>query len=269
MKNLRLVLYSTSFLLIIISVCGCGSAEPIEITRKVVVTQEVPVTEMVTVVVMQDVPMTVEVTQEIKGTVQAMVQQTVEAWPTQTPIPTPTRTQQPTRTLTPTPPPFRWKDKVDDPLGQMVTDTDEVTGITWYNHKDDPVSHRTNWIGLYIAERDEEQFLRISINYYASDWLFIEHYLIKADDRTYRIPTSYGEVESDHSGGKIWEWYDERLTAQHLAIVEAIVQADDVTLRYYGDQYYDEKQVTETEKNAMLVTLAAFEELGGNLNDLP
>jgi hypothetical protein len=241
---------------------GC-SPEEVEVTREVFVTQGIPVTVEVTREV------TVEVPQEVEGTVQIAVGQTVAAWPSPTPIPSATSTPEPTSTPESTQPVYRWRDQVDDPLGKMVKETDSLRGVSWYDHEDNPDTRQSNWIGLYIAEKEGEHTLFLFINYYGDDWLFIEKYLVGADDQVFSIETRYGDVERDHSGGRIWEWYQYPLLQSQLEMIEAVIQSEDATLRYDGDIYYSDRTITPKEKNAMRVTLAAFEELGGDLYSLP
>ena len=151
----------------------------------------------------------------------------------------------------------------------MVTTSDKLRGITWYNHKRNPETRRNKWFGLYIAEVKGEYIPFIFINYFADDWLFIGKYLIGADDQVFTVEPLYAKVERDNAGGSVWEWFQRPLTQSDLEMIEAVIQSQDATLRYVGAQYYSEREISSDEKSAMGVTLAAFEELGGNLYEIP
>lgn len=217
----------------------------------------------------------VEVPQDVEATVRAAVALTVAAWPTPTPVASPTPIPSPTNTLAPTSaptatlPPFRWKDKVGNPLNYMVVTSDKLRGVTWYNHKSNPETLQAKWIGLYIAENEDGLHLLLTIKYVASDWLFIKRYLIGTDDQVFTIEPAYGFVKRDNSGGRIWEWYENLVLQSDLEMIEGIIESKTATLRYVGNLYHSEREISPEEKGAMRVTLAAFEELGGSLYELP
>jgi hypothetical protein len=144
----------------------------------------------------------------------------------------------------------------------MVAKPDEMRGLTFYSSKDTPESWFSNWIGIYIVESKGEYLLRLEINYTAEDWLFINQYIVKADEQIFRIAAPYEDVKRDYAGGSIFERYDHLLSSSELKMIEAVVESKEAVIRYNGDTYYTERKVSDTEKKAMLVTLAAFEELG-------
>ncbi len=151
----------------------------------------------------------------------------------------------------------------------MRKKTDEVRGLTFHQHRDSSrfLNSRKD-IFLYFATKPEWPDpgpLRLKIQYVADDWLFIEKYTIKADDQTFTITTSYGEVERDNGSGGIWEWYDKPASASQLAMVETIVGSKKAVLRYHGRQYYRDKTITANEKRRLKEVLVAYEALGGDI----
>jgi hypothetical protein len=255
----------------IIALLIACSPEEVEVTREVLVTQDIPVTVEVTREVTVEVPqelevtreVTVEVPQEVEGTVQVAVDLTVAAWPSPTPIPSPTSTPEPTQ------PAPRWKDKVDDPLRKMVKVTDLVRDVSWYYHENVPEEPTANWIGLNIEEREGEYELFLFIYYTANDWLLIEEYLVGADDQVFTIETEDQDFERDLSDEKIIESFQTLLSQSQLQMIEAVIESESAVLRYIGAEYYSEREIATEEKDALRVTLAAFEELGGDLYSLP
>lgn len=149
-------------------------------------------------------------------------------------------------------------------LARMRKTHDSVKGVTWYRDPSSPrfVNSRSA-IFLYIGDRETgAPWMRLSINYVAEDWLFIEKYTIKADEETFTISPGYGEIETDNST-TIWEWYDTTAGPRELRIARAIANADEVVIRYEGSQYYRDRVVRRAEKTALRNVLNAFEALQG------
>ena len=67
--------------------------------------------------------------------------------------------------------------------------------------------------------------------------------------------------------GGIWEWYDGAVERRDVKMVQAVIAASKVTLRYNGKQYYDDREITTAEKQALQNVLDAFVALGGNLDN--
>lgn len=151
---------------------------------------------------------------------------------------------------------------------QMSKKNDEMRGITWYRDKSSPkyVNSRTSLFAYIGKEKEQAPFLRLKIQYTADDWLFIEKYIIKADDETFEITENgYGEIETDNGGGDIWEWLDRPVGQDELTILKAIANAKEVKIRFVGRQYYKDKTMSLKDKIAVQNVLDAFEALGGAL----
>jgi len=118
---------------------------------------------------------------------------------------------------------------------------------------------------LYITHRaGGDPFLFFRVNYKADDWLFVEGFTFNIDGRNFRIDPSYGEMERDNGSGDIWEWYTTVAGSTELSIVRAIVESSSAVLRYSGRQYYRDRTIGNTEKQALRKVLAAYEALGGS-----
>ena len=57
------------------------------------------------------------------------------------------------------------------------------------------------------------------------------------------------EVNRDNDSS-IWEWFDERVTAENEPLFQAIANASKVKMKINGDQYYDERVLSN--KRAIL-----------------
>jgi len=150
---------------------------------------------------------------------------------------------------------------------KMRTDTDAVREMTFYTDKTTTQYNNYNSFHLYIGQNSSGVWLRLRIQYAADDWLFIENYVIKADDKRFDIAPDYFDIERDNGSGGIWEWYDKPVERSDVKMVQAVIASGTATLRYNGKQYYDDREITAAEKQALQNVLDAFVAMGGDLNN--
>lgn len=145
-------------------------------------------------------------------------------------------------------------------LSKLRSNTDEVENVTWYEHRNTPefVSSRSNMWLYFGKTKTGVTPLRLKITYVSDDWLFIEKYIFKVNGETYTIDTDFGDVKRDNEGGKIWEWYDQPVSGENLGMIQEIIKSDRAILRYDGQQYHDDRDITSKEKQAMKDVLAAY-----------
>ena len=158
------------------------------------------------------------------------------------------------------------RDRLANATRKLKTKYDDIRSITWYYDKTTPSYTNYNSFHLYMGkEKSGIPWLRFRIQYTADDWLFIQSYIIKTDDTSHTIETKYGEVETD-SDSDIWEWYDVPLNNELYNIITDVINSKSVKLRYNGKQYYKDRTITGTEKQALKNILDAYEALGGQLS---
>ena len=115
---------------------------------------------------------------------------------------------------------------------------------------------------MYIGHTDNGiTMVRFVIQYVADDWLFIEQFVIKADDQTFTIDKGHFDVSRDNSAGEIWEWIDESAGDREISIARAIAESDRAVIRHRGDQYHYDRVITNNEKQAIRQTLEAADAL--------
>jgi len=86
---------------------------------------------------------------------------------------------------------------------------DDVSGITWYYNPFFTHYVNSNHTSIYLGCKEGTEWLRLSISYYADDWIFFEKVYLSYDGNTIEIPfNQYSEKETDNDGGKVWEWID-------------------------------------------------------------
>jgi len=157
------------------------------------------------------------------------------------------------------------KQRLANATSKMRKKTDEMNGISWYHDKTSPRYTNQNGFFAYIGKKENSSpWLRLTIQYAADDWLFIEKYIIKVDEVTYTITEEkYGEIETDNGNGGIWEWLDRAVDQNEMKIIKAVANGKDVKIRYVGKQYYKDRTITSSQKRALRNVLDAYEALGG------
>lgn len=135
----------------------------------------------------------------------------------------------------------------------------------WYTPKHAPKHVDRNGIYLYFGKDDNSiKPLRLRVQYYADEWLFISNVIFNIDGKVFRfIPT---KVERDSgNGGMIWEWIDEPIQDESdKELICALINAKSAKMKFNGSQYYKIKAISNAQLTSMRKTLELFNALGGN-----
>lgn len=140
---------------------------------------------------------------------------------------------------------------------------DEFKGVTWIEPKSAPKYRDVNGYYTYfdVDKNGKPENLRLVIQYYAKNWLFIQNYTFLIDGETYNFtPPS---VEHDNNS-MIWEWSDTSTENGEVAqILNAIKNAKEVKIRFNGRQYQEDKTLTPNQLQSIKQPIEYFEALGG------
>ncbi|MDD2656170.1 MAG: hypothetical protein PHQ18_01210 [Patescibacteria group bacterium] len=149
--------------------------------------------------------------------------------------------------------------QIKQSLSKMRVKEDDIKNITYYTDKSSP--KYTNYNGFYLNIIDHPtlgKYLSLSVQYSGNDWLFINSYIIKTDDQTFTLYPD--EVKRDNST-YVWEWSTFIDSDTFLPIVKAIITSKETKIRYQGSQYYHDRVISNTEKQALQNVLDAFDAL--------
>lgn len=138
--------------------------------------------------------------------------------------------------------------------------TDAIDGITWMSHKGAPILGK--YASLYFGTRDGSASgypIRLQVQYYGDDWLFVRSLTIKADGRTYEL--SGLDFKRDNSSGSIWEWIDIPVTDQEM--LARWVSSKEVVIRFHGNNYNSDFSQPQGQRNQMKEVYSAWTALGG------
>lgn len=122
-------------------------------------------------------------------------------------------------------------------IGNMKKSTDEIKAITWVSHRKAPVLGK--YASIYFGSKKESAAnypLRLKLQYYGDDWLFVRSVTVKADDKVYELGSL--NFERDNSSGSVWEWID--MTVKDHVMLNHWMTAKRVVIRFNGDKYYDD-----------------------------
>lgn len=115
---------------------------------------------------------------------------------------------------------------------------DEFSNNTWYEHKYSPRYRNSNGFYFYFGVNEDIGVgaLRMVLQYYDDDWLFVKNIIFSIDGENYRFVPK--DMKRDNSGGYIWEWFDEIIDPQS-DLVQALANSNSVRIKLNGSDYYD------------------------------
>lgn len=149
---------------------------------------------------------------------------------------------------------------IERAIGNMEKRTDEIKGITWVSHRNVPVLDK--YVSLYFGSNKDSAAnypLRLRLQYYGDDWLFVRSVTVKADDKVYELGML--DFERDHSSGSVWEWID--MPVEDHAMLNHWMTAKRVVVRFNGDQYYDDFMLPQRQQTQLREVYQAWTVMGG------
>jgi len=142
-------------------------------------------------------------------------------------------------------------------LSKLKRTYDEFQNVTWYQSPSSPRYRSSNAFYVYFGvESGSKLPLRLVMQYFSSDWLFIQEAKINIDGSIYTIDNTDWERDNDSD---IWEWSDELLDRRDL--IEKIIKSKSAIIRYEGRQYYDNRTISSSQKLALKQVLEAYDAL--------
>lgn len=149
-------------------------------------------------------------------------------------------------------------------IARLNVSEDRVDRITWYQHPNKPrYTNSRSTAYLYIGRRglgDEvnsgRPWLRMRVQYAASSWLFVNEVTAYHDGVS--EPLVAGVFERDNNS-TIWEWMDVAPDDYQLEVLRSLANADEASLRFRGQQYHRDVNLSASDKRAIREVLLAFE----------
>lgn len=146
-------------------------------------------------------------------------------------------------------------------LSKVKMRYDEFKQITWY-HLYGFIPYR---MYLYIAQRDNEQWLRLHLEHSGSDWLFFDEAYISQDGVISKITfDKNSDKKNDVSGGRVTEAIDIKITEELLSNLRLLNLAKEVKIRMSGKRSRT-ITLTKAEINAINTMILAYDGLNYGL----
>ena len=144
-------------------------------------------------------------------------------------------------------------------LNRVTRDEDRFEpGTTWFNHPYNPAFDDVRLpIWLYIGcKEDGQPWLRLRTNWLGDTRISVQGIEAIYDGMTETLTDGPYKLDADALG---WEWRDEAATAYQVEVLRSLSVAENVTLKYKGDPYAIEVELTAEEKSAVADMLELFD----------
>jgi len=140
---------------------------------------------------------------------------------------------------------------------------DKVEGVTFFQHPNQPKylnSRSTAY--LYIGRRGEQgrPWLRMKVQYTASDWLFVERVFAWHDGIKEELTS---DTFNRDNNSTIWEWVDVTPDPYQIEVLESLANAKEAVLRFEGMQYRKDVTLSAADKQALRDVLLAYRVMSG------
>ena len=140
---------------------------------------------------------------------------------------------------------------------------DEQTGTTWYTDKSTTERPDEDAFYLYAGKKGCDVWLRLRVQHVTDKPTSVTRWQVKADAKTFELGDPH--LKRDADGKLIWQWLDERVSADHLLMLFTITASKNAVLRFGSANRSDERAIGEQEKEALKAVLSTYRALGGHL----
>ena len=153
------------------------------------------------------------------------------------------------------------KEKRMKAVNKLRKSYDDVSGITWYKNPYFTHYNDENLMSLYIGKKDSNVWLRLRMSYEGDDWIFFEQAYLSYDENTKQILFNrYEDKESDHDGGRVWEWIDVSVNDELLSYLKGMAKGKSLKMRLSG-KYTRTRNLGSSERKALQDVLLAYDVL--------
>ena len=104
--------------------------------------------------------------------------------------------------------------------------------------------------------------LRLKIQYYAKNWLFIEKYIFNIDGFPIEFIPSVVKRDND---SMIWEWSDEEMTPFEASLIDALEYCKTVKIKFVGRDYSDVRTLSAKEVTDIKRAIELYKAKGGSI----
>ena len=155
------------------------------------------------------------------------------------------------------------KGPVSDIPETVRKSVDEQAGIVWYIDRSTTERLNEDAFYLYAGKKGCDVWLRLRVQSVSDKPITITRLQVKTDSKTFDL----GEVhfKRDSDGKSTWQWFDERVTADHLLMLFTVTASKSAVVRVVGANRNEERAIGEDEKGALKAVLSTYRALGGQI----
>lgn len=147
----------------------------------------------------------------------------------------------------------------------LILNRDKMEKVSFYSAK--TRNSRATRIECYIGLSDDElPFLRIRATYFGDDWIFFDSVKAMVDDLVvYGRKFQRGDIVRQNAGGSVWETADYVVGDNELGALIAIARGKSATMRFSGDEWRRDHEVTKDEQRDIQRVLEVYAKLSDQL----
>lgn len=148
-------------------------------------------------------------------------------------------------------------------LGSLKAVKDDFSGTTCYTGRNAPQYRNANGVfGRFCINDGYLSPLSLNFQYYNDEWLFISGWTVKIGER---LVDGRGNFERDNgidgNGARIFEWHEREVGEDEVDLMRAIAENKGATIRYFGQQYRDDRTINAAAAQGLADVLDAYEAL--------
>lgn len=134
---------------------------------------------------------------------------------------------------------------------------DKQDKILWYRDASSPEYESAPAFYLYLGKREEDVWMRFRAQYSGDEYIFLNQILIETEESGYAfVPKE--QVHRNHGNKLVWEWMDESFTPDLYDMFYDIAHSKRASIRFLGTNSFEEREITEEEKEALQKVLKAY-----------
>lgn len=147
----------------------------------------------------------------------------------------------------------------------LKAEKDKKSGITWFKHNSCVKASSRIYLYFGITEK-KGLVLRMVINYFDEDRLFINKYILTIEDEEH-ILSPREQIQFIEAEELTCEYYDVMINQDEFALLQKIAQAEEVKLRYVGAKGFKRVKIHKKAKNALEDVLNAIQEVAAHIQE--
>jgi hypothetical protein len=159
----------------------------------------------------------------------------------------------------------RYSEQDDIQKGSLIIEDlrleiEDFTKEKLYYHPSDPTRVSAGSRISLLLRNNFKGYVNLKMRtiYVADSWLWVNRVSVLVDGTSYQL--TRGEFTRDNNQ-KIWEWISETPTVGQILLLEKIANGKKVTVRYHGEDFYDDRNLTRKQKTAIREILSIYKGL--------